>query len=139
MRTLLSFCFLLVMTLTFSNCGTTNTIGEAKGPSTINYNSLADYLNAKGGVQVTGYDESSIRLQIRGISSLKGDTRPFIYIDGVPIGRSYKQANQAVHPNNIRNIRVLSSLSDLAIYGEDGHSGVILIKTRTGKTKSGKG
>jgi len=101
----------------------------------VNYTSLAHYLRVKGGVQVTGYDDDTMRLKLRGMNSIQNDTRPFIYIDGVPFGRSYKIANQGIDPNDIRSVRVLSSLSETAIYGENGHSGIILIKTNTNSKK----
>ncbi len=102
------------------------------------YTSLAHYLRVKGGIQVTGYNDDNIRLKLRGMNSILGDTRPFIYIDGVPIGRSYKTANQGIDPNMIRSVRILSGLSETAIYGENGHSGIILIKTNSNTKKKKK-
>ncbi len=138
MKTLLSLSFFFLLSISLINCGTSAATADASvgntKKNTDNYANLADYLRSKGSVSITGYDEASIRLQIRGINSVMGDTRPYIYIDGMPIGRDYKQANQALNPNNIKSVRVLSSLSELAIYGENGNSGIILIKTKSGKS-----
>ena len=72
---------------------------------------------------------NNVIVQIRSMNSLQGDTWPFFYIDNVAIGRSYADANSAVNPNNIKSIRIISSLSELAIYGENGVNGIIKITT----------
>jgi len=94
-----------------------------------NYISLADYLRQNTNVDIKG-EGPTTRLQIRGINSIMGDTRPFIYINKMPIGRDYNRANNNINPNNITRVEVISSLSQLAIYGEDGNSGIIKIHTK---------
>lgn len=131
------FIFLSFSLLLLLSCGTTKngvdgekSSGKEKVDKTPKvYLDLADYLRTKGGVIISGTGNNLI-IQIRGISSIQGDTRPFFYIDGVAIGRSYQAANEALNPNNIKSVRILSSLSELAIYGENGNNGVILIKSK---------
>jgi len=122
--------FLLIFSvLSILSCGSAKDGVEKKDKTPKTYLSLADYLQTKGGVIVSGTGDNVI-VQIRGINSLQGDTRPFYYIDGVAIGRSYADANSALNPNNIKSVRILSSLSELAIYGENGNNGIILIKSK---------
>lgn len=117
-------------------CKTQKPEGEALSqkvklpPTSISYSSLADYLNMVGGVTVTGVGDD-IRLQIRGRDSIMDDTRPFIYIDEIPFGRGYSKANNALNPNNIEKVKILSSITETAVYGEAGHAGVIKIYTKT--------
>lgn len=120
---------LSLVLMALCSCGSTKNGAEEKDKTPKVYLSLADYLRTKGGVIVTGTGDNVI-VQIRGISSIQGDTRPFYYIDGVAIGRSYAEANSALNPNNIKSVRILSSLSELAVYGENGNNGVILIRSK---------
>ncbi len=120
---------LLFSTFLIFSCGSVKTDGEIEDKTPKVYLDLADYLRTKGGVLVSGTRDNLI-VQIRGINSIQGDTRPFYYIDGVAIGRSYADANSALNPNNIQSVRILSSLSELAVYGENGNNGVILIKSK---------
>ena len=116
-------------------CATTDPVASDKlDKMDINYNSLADYLRQNTNVQISG-EGALTRLQIRGINSIKGDTRPFLYVDKIPVGRDYNRANNAVNPNQIERVEVITSLSKLSIYGEDGNCGVIKIHTKTNMTK----
>ena len=121
--------YLIFSTIFLFSCGSVNDAGGIKDKTPKVYLNLADYLRTKGGVIVSGTEDNLI-VQIRGINSIQGDTRPFFYIDGVAMGRSYADANSALNPNNIKSVRILSSLSELAIYGENGNNGIILIKSR---------
>lgn len=96
----------------------------------VSYASLADFLRRNSSVSVTGVDPN-IRLQIRGVNSLNADTRPFIYINRNPIGRDYTQANNNLNPNDIKRVEVISSLAQLVRYGQEGHSGVIIVHTKS--------
>lgn len=134
MKQILQIMVIAFLAIGFNACTGTQTMTKEESESQINFTSLADYLKTKGGVLVTGTG-STVQLQIRGINSIQGDSRPFIYVDRTPMGRSYAIANQAVNPNNIKSVRIISSLSELAIYGEDGNAGVILIKTKNNSSK----
>ena len=96
----------------------------------LSYTSLSDYLRHKTNITVSGV-EPDIRLQIRGMGSVTSDTRPFIYVDKNPIGRDYIRANNYVNANNIKRVEVISSLADLAVYGHNGHAGIIKIYTKS--------
>jgi len=134
---------LLVSTLVLGGCSNigktpiTKTKSDKTQPGAVqqdnmtdSYTSLADFLRRNSSVSVTGVDPD-IRLQIRGVNSLSADTRPFIYVNRNPMGRDYTRANNYVNPNNIKKVEVLSSLAQLVRYGQEGHSGVIIIHTKT--------
>jgi len=97
--------------------------------SPTHYADLAGYLRSKGNLVVSG-TQGGVGIRIRGMNSIKGDTRPFFYVDNVPFGRDYNSVNSAINVNEIASVQVISSLSQLALYGEDGNSGVIKIKTK---------
>lgn len=67
-------------------------------------------------------------IQLRGVTSLTGDTSPLIVIDGVPGGNM-----DLLKSNDIETIDILKSGAAAAIYGSRGNNGVILITTKKGK------
>jgi len=123
--------FLFASFLFLCSCSTTNNNKlSTTDKSTVNYTSLADFLRHNSNVSVKGTD-TDVRLQIRGVNSLSSDTRPYIYVNNNPIGRDYTTANNAVNPNNIKRVEVLASLAELTLYGQEGHSGIIKIHTKS--------
>jgi TonB-linked SusC/RagA family outer membrane protein len=98
----------------------------------------------------SGLAGSGSRVNIRGNSSMTGDTQPLWVVDGVPINSSsndinpdFRDGNIAptrfldIDPNNIESISVLRGLSATTTYGSQGRNGVILVTTKTGSTKGG--
>jgi len=125
----------LFSALLLFSCSTATTATKSNDKVSVetssqHYVSLADYLRRNSNVSVKGTGQD-IRLQIRGMNSLTSDTRPYIYINRNPIGREYVKADNAVDPNNIKRIEVISSLAELTIYGQEGHSGIIKIHTKS--------
>jgi len=120
--------YLVISILFLSGCSSKvgNNVSSSTKEINANYTSLADFLRRNSSVSVTGV-EPNIRLQIRGVNSLTSDTRPFIYLDKNPLGRDYNRANNAINANNIKKVQVLSSLAQLTRYGQEGHSGIIII------------
>jgi TonB-dependent SusC/RagA subfamily outer membrane receptor len=72
----------------------------------------------------------SISMQLRGVSSIDGNSQPLIVIDGVP------KAMDDIDPNRITSMIVFKSEEAVAIYGARAANGVILISTKPGMTKS---
>ncbi len=66
-------------------------------------------------------------LQIRGISSIKGNNEPLIVIDGIP---GDMRSLNAVAPEEIESIDVLKDGSAAAIYGTRGNNGVVIVTTK---------
>ena len=130
MKNILGFVLVLSF-LVLCSCSSTKSGGQPiQDAETMesNYATLADYLRNNTNVAVNGV-EPNIRLQIRGMSSLTSDTRPFFYIDNNPVGRDYARVSNAVNPGNIKRVEVLTNLSQLTRYGQEGHSGIIKIYT----------
>lgn len=85
------------------------------------------------GVQVksnSGAPGGNLSIRIRGANSITGNNQPLVVIDGV-IGANF----QLVNPNDIESIQVLKDASSTAIYGSRGANGVILVTTKSGKSK----
>jgi TonB-linked SusC/RagA family outer membrane protein len=93
----------------------------------------------------SGLAGSGSRINIRGNSSLTGNTQPLWVVDGVPINTQSNDINSNfqdgqvaptrfldIDPNNIESISVLRGLSATTTYGSQGRNGVILVTTKTG-------
>ncbi len=106
------------------------------------------------GVQITNSDggvSSGVRVLIRGVNSLSssGDNQPLFIVDGVPInntttdagsygGRDYGNAAGDINPSDVENVSVLKGASAAALYGSRAVNGVILITTKSGKSRQGQ-
>jgi len=106
------------------------------------------------GVQITNSDggvASGVRVLIRGVNSLgaSGNNQPLFIVDGVPInnsttdagsygGRDYGNAASDINPSDVENISVLKGASAAALYGSRAVNGVILITTKSGKSRVGQ-
>ena len=97
------------------------------------------------GVQVTsanGVAGGSIKVQVRGTSSISAGSEPLYVIDGIPATSgdyspgglgSRTSALADMNPNDIESIEVLKDAAAAAIYGSRGANGVVLITTKKGK------
>ena len=108
------------------------------------------------GLQViasNGAPGSASRLVIRGgAKSLTGNNEPLYVIDGMPISNAndgngasntvtgFASPNRAadINPDDIESITVLKGASAAVLYGNRGSNGVVIITTKSGKSKSGK-
>ncbi|GAK93853.1 TonB-dependent outer membrane receptor [Nonlabens ulvanivorans] len=81
----------------------------------------------------TGQPGANSLIQLRGISSINGNTEPLIVVDGVPVD---EDAFRTFNPNDIETTTVLKDAAATAIYGNRGANGVIVITTRGGKFNS---
>lgn len=99
--------------------------------------------------QSSGIPGSSIRIQIRGQSSLRQGSDPLFIVDGVPLAANNQPINSqfsilttsstaglspiaSINPLDIESIEVLKDADATAIYGSRGANGVILITTKKG-------
>jgi TonB-linked SusC/RagA family outer membrane protein len=127
--------------------------GEAV--STAKEANLATTLAGKmAGVQVTrtanGAGGSS-RVVIRGTNSLVGNSQPLYVIDGIPMDNSnpnspsstggidYGDGISNINPEDVESMSVLKGPNAAALYGQRGSNGVILITTKSGKSRKGIG
>jgi TonB-linked SusC/RagA family outer membrane protein len=102
-------------------------------------------LNGKvAGVQISqagGQIGASSRVVIRGNSSF-GDNQPLIVVDGIPVSNNQQMQNAVdfgsglydINPEDIESVSVLKGGS-AALYGMRAGHGVILITTKSGKSK----
>ncbi|MCZ4222490.1 SusC/RagA family TonB-linked outer membrane protein [Pedobacter rhodius] len=120
-------------------------LAEAKESNLVN--ALAGKV---AGVRVTNSqgDMGSSRVVIRGETSISGNNQPLFVVDGVPVdnsqlnsggARDYANAISDINADNIESISVLKGPNAAALYGSRAAAGVILIKTKTGKSKKGVG
>jgi len=105
------------------------------------------------GVNITSASSapgSSTRVIMRGFSSITGSNQPLFIIDGVPVdntasgsssingGTDFGNGINDINPDDIENITVLKGASGAALYGSRAANGVILITTKSGKSKDAK-
>ena len=107
------------------------------------------------GVQIksSGTLGGSANVVIRGSSSLTGNNQALFVVDGMPISNStgnssniargrggydYGNAAMDINPEDIEKISVLKGAAATALYGSRASNGVILITTKSGKSRSGK-
>ena len=96
----------------------------------------------------SGAPGAGMNIQIRGVSTLSGNTDPLYVVDGFPIeaatasinGNTNELSQQpamnplaSINPNDIESIQILKDASATAIYGSRATNGVILITTKQGK------
>lgn len=106
------------------------------------------------GVNITGGSGapgSSTKINIRGISSMTGNTQPLFIVDGIPFdnsvnsdsdpGRNSVFSNRAfdMDPNNIESISILKGAAASALYGSRATNGVVVITTKASKKNIKKG
>ena len=106
------------------------------------------------GVNITGGGGApgqSTKINIRGMSSLTGNTQPLFIVDGIPFDNSVNSTAGAgqntvfsnrgfdLDPNSIESISVLKGAAASALYGSRATNGVIVITTKGASTRSRKG
>ncbi|WP_188370672.1 SusC/RagA family TonB-linked outer membrane protein [Muriicola marianensis] len=82
----------------------------------------------------TGQPGAASNVNLRGVTSINGNTQPLYIIDGVPVDQSNFRS---LNPQDIASVSVLKDAGATAIYGNRGANGVIVIKTRQGNYNTG--
>ena len=82
---------------------------------------------------LTGSDApgAEVQIQIRGISSIKGNVNPLIVLDGVPMPDNFNIGQ--LNPRDVKSLDVLTDASAAAIYGSRASAGVIIIASKRGE------
>ncbi|MBV5348358.1 SusC/RagA family TonB-linked outer membrane protein, partial [bacterium] len=81
------------------------------------------------GLQITpsnGNPGASMKVMIRGLSTISSNSDPLWVVDGTPTGDITN-----INPNDIASIEVLKDAGATAIYGSRGANGVIMVTTKT--------
>lgn len=100
----------------------------------IQSNSMVQALQGQtAGVAIT--NNANARISIRGMSAFSNTNTPMVVIDGVVT--AYKKLAQ-LNPATIKAIDVLKDNSSVAIYGNKGKNGVILIATKNATLNTNK-
>ena len=119
-------------------------------------NVMAALSGKVAGIDVSGTSagpSGSTRVLIRGNSQLTGTNLPLYVIDGVPMdntqlgevsgkwgeGYDFGDGLSSLNPDDIESVSVLKGASASALYGSRASNGVILITTKSGKSKQGLG
>lgn len=102
--------------------------------------------------QTAAGEMGGTKIQIRGINSIEGNTRPLVVVDGIPIKdnesdwggreRSQTQPGSAlndINPDDIESMSILKGANAAALYGSRATNGVIVITTKRGSAKKGFG
>ena len=135
----------------------TSTVGAdeiTRAPTSNVVNSLAGKVAGLQVISSGGAPGMASRLTIRGGNkSLTNSNQPLYVIDGIPISNAddgntsggvststngIGSPNRAsdINPNDIETLTVLKGSAGAVLYGNRGSNGVILITTKSGKTKS---
>jgi TonB-linked SusC/RagA family outer membrane protein len=82
------------------------------------------------GVNIVTNDEpgGTPTIRIRGLGTITGSREPLYVIDGIET-----TSLRGISPNDIATIDILKDASSLAIYGQKGGNGVVIINTKKGK------
>lgn len=131
--------------------GAVSSISMKDNAETMPITSADQFMQGRiAGVNVSsnsGAPGDGMNVQIRGVSTLSGNTDPLYVIDGFPIeavtatvGGSTGDLNQqptmnplaSINPNDIESIQVLKDASATAIYGSRATNGVVIITTKQG-------
>jgi TonB-dependent SusC/RagA subfamily outer membrane receptor len=124
---------------------------KSKDFSEAKESNLVNALEGKiAGVRITNSqgDMGSSRIVIRGETSISGNNQPLFVVDGVPVdnsqlgaggSRDYANAIADLNAEDIETISVLKGPNAAALYGSRAAHGVVLIKTKTGRSQKGLG
>ncbi|RMG23595.1 MAG: SusC/RagA family TonB-linked outer membrane protein [Bacteroidetes bacterium] len=114
-------------------------------------NALSGKVAGVNAVNLSSGPAGSSRVIIRGNVSLTGNNQPLYIVDGVPIDNStFGQAGlwggsdegdgtSSINPDDIETISVLKGANAAALYGSRASNGVILITTKSGRSRKGIG
>lgn len=113
------------------------------------YSGVADLLKGQiAGVRVSSADDENLRIDIRGLNTVRANTSPLWIVDGTIVSNApvqmvqpffqygdsgYLSLSEGIYGLNIydiESIEVLKNTSATAIYGSKGANGVILVRTR---------
>lgn len=112
----------------------TGSVSKVKGEDIVKRgrSNLISALEGKiAGLGVTAdiNNEGGSKIDIRGISTVNGNSSPLIVIDGFPTQIDITQIN----PYDIESVTVLKDAGAASIYGAQAANGVIVITTKKGK------
>ncbi len=132
------------------NYGATSSKIEGDPVVTSGETGVLNGMQAKAaGVRITrrtGDPGAGSYIQIRGQSTITGNSQPLVVLDGIPISNSEIAGSQGstegvtqqsrlndINPDDIESIQILKGASAAALWGSRAANGVILIRTKSGQ------
>jgi TonB-linked SusC/RagA family outer membrane protein len=131
------------------------TIGSDELNTGNNVSALSAIQGKTAGVNITsntGGPGGSTRVVLRGEKSIAGNNNALIVVDGIPINNSNRTVGASsleqidfgnrgndINPEDIESVSVLKGAAAAALYGSAGANGAIMITTKSGKARKGKG
>ncbi|UII24595.1 TonB-dependent receptor [Fulvivirga maritima] len=119
------------------------TVGAEQIQKTVNTTIEQAIQGRAAGVYVTqnsGQPGGGMSINIRGVSSINGNTQPLYVIDGVQIEAEQASGPQSssnplsgLNPADIASMEILQGPSATALYGSRATNGVVVITTKRGK------
>lgn len=85
------------------------------------------------GVRVLRNANGGISVQIRGQTTIRGNTEPLYVVDGLVVEPAVGGGLMGINPNDIARIEVLKDAASLTYYGARAGNGVVLIRTKGGR------
>jgi len=82
------------------------------------------------GLTVTRTADGRTVLQLRGATTLMGESEPLFVVNGIPLGPNASGNLSAINPRDIESVAVLRDAATTAAYGLRGANGVIVITTK---------
>ena len=100
--------------------------------------------------QTSGEPGAGISINIRGSNSVRSNNNPLFVVDGIPLsgeatapggdtglgGSAVRNPLNFLNPNDIESISILKDASATAIYGSRGANGVVIITTKSGRSRT---
>ncbi|MDR2859383.1 MAG: SusC/RagA family TonB-linked outer membrane protein [Mediterranea sp.] len=133
---------------------------EVKGEDlmTNNINPIASLQGKVAGLEIAGSDGGmfgSVKIQVRGASTLKNNNQPIYVVDGVVLDNSVSDTRvnseyqadpndwgnelRNLNPNDFETVSVLKGAAATALYGSRGLNGAVVITTKSGRKSQGLG
>ena len=121
-------------TLVFMMTGFKTQEINTNGKNIVNVILQSDNESKPEEIKVIGYgtlpkNANDVKLQIQSFGDMKN--QPLYIVDG-----KEKTSFESVDPNDIESIDVLKNESSIALYGERGKNGVVLVTTKNGTLKN---
>ena len=102
-----------------------NLVNPINNPGTVTF---LDMLRGEPGLDIRGSGDN-VNIFVRGANSLLGDNNPLYVVDGLAIGRTFKDASSQIDVHRVTSVRVLKG-GQAAIWGSRAANGVIFITTK---------
>lgn len=102
---------------------------------------LQGYVSGVRITQQEGQPGAAANIQIRGVGSINGNTKPLYVVDGIPVATGNLSGTQTssnlltmLNPGDIESITVLKDAAATSLYGSRGANGVVIITTKSGES-----